>query len=89
MEKNQIFILRSNLVHTSKYDYSSIKYTNTHAKVAIKCYLHGVFLQTPKNHLKGHGCPLCAYNSNKELQSDKLSDFIFKSIKVHGDKYDY
>lgn len=32
-------------------------------KVLINCKTHGVFRQTPNQHLKGKGCPLC--NSSK------------------------
>jgi len=47
------FIERSNIIHNNKYDYSNINfYTNAQTKVKISCLIHGIFEQTPANHLK-------------------------------------
>ena len=54
------FIDRANSIHKGIYDYSEVKYVNTHTHVRIICSIHGVFLQTPSSHLQGHGCPICA-----------------------------
>lgn len=70
--------------HNGKYDYSQVEYKNKHSKVRIICPYHGLFLQTPGAHLKGSGCPACA--GVKKLTT---SEFIEKSIQVHGNKYDY
>src|SRR5690606_33289030 len=32
----------------------------THENISIICIEHGVFKQTPDNHLRGKGCPKCA-----------------------------
>ena len=54
------FILRSILTHGNKYDYSKVKYINSHTKVCIICPKHGEFWQLPCCHdnLK-QGCPYC------------------------------
>jgi len=41
------------------YDYSKIEYINNSSKIEIVCKKHGSFLQTPKSHLRGDGCPKC------------------------------
>ena len=78
------FINESIVIHGNKYDYSLVKYKNNKTKVDIICNEHGIFCQYPFNHLKGHGCSKCS--KNNKLTTD---EFINKSIKVHGNKYDY
>ena len=83
------FIEKSAEVHGSKYDYSlvsdSIKYSS---KLSIICPKHGMFTQFLSNHVKGHGCPKCSIET---MNHNKLntSQFIERSIKTHGNKYDY
>jgi len=78
------FIKKANAVHGSKYDYSSVNYTKARENVKIICPDHGVFCQTPNNHLRGAGCKYCAGNTPKTTQQ-----FIQEARQVHGDKYDY
>lgn len=47
--------------HAGKYDYSKVVYTKATEKVVIICPKHGDFMQTPQNHLRGQGCPKCAF----------------------------
>lgn len=47
------FISEAKLVHKNKYDYSLVKYINDSTNVKIICSVHGVFEQTPNNHLVG------------------------------------
>lgn len=54
------FIEKAKAVHGCKYDYSQTQYSKSSEKVIIKCSEHGVFEQTPNNHLRGQGCPSCA-----------------------------
>lgn len=81
---NSEFIKRANKVHGGKYDYSSIEYINDTTKLTIKCSEHGLFEQTPNNHLRGCGCPGCG-NTKKHTNSS----FIKKAKEVHNDRYDY
>lgn len=78
------FIKKAKLKHGDKYDYSLVDYVNNITKVIIICKEHGEFTQTPINYLRTNGCSKCSgvYKSNTE-------EFIEKSIKIHGEKYDY
>ena len=45
-----------------RYDYSKVRYVNDKTHVIIGCPMHKKmywFLQTPHNHKRGDGCPLC------------------------------
>ena len=53
------FIAKAIAVHGGKYDYSLAVYVNMPTKVKIKCPVHGVFEQSPHNHLRGQGCVKC------------------------------
>ena len=59
------FISKSKLIHGDKYDYSKVEYVNNHSKVCIICPGHGEFWQTPANHLKNRGCPICGGHQKK------------------------
>jgi Zn finger protein HypA/HybF involved in hydrogenase expression len=82
--RTQEFIEKSNLAHNFKYDYSKSNYLNNKTKVIIICREHGDFLQNPKSHYNGHGCPNCY--GNKKITSDI---FINLSNKIHNKKYLY
>lgn len=83
------FLEKSNHIHNNKYDYTKSVYKNTYSKIIITCSLHGDFLQTPKNHKNGHGCPKCSIIDRKSKLSNNLFFFIKKSNTIHGDRYDY
>lgn len=83
------FINDAKRIHDNKYDYSKVMYSNTNTKVCIICPEHGEFWQTPHNHLKGKGCPKCANIKNGNVCRSCNDEFVKKSKKVHGDKYDY
>lgn len=68
-------------IHHDSYDYSMISYTNNKSKVKIICSEHGIFEQTPNNHLKRQKCPSCSKMTT--------ISFIEKSQKIHNYKYDY
>lgn len=75
------FIQKSKNIHGNKYDYSKIHYINIRNKVKIICPIHGIFEQNANSHIQGYGCSKCSYND--------INEFIKKSKKIHGDKYDY
>jgi very-short-patch-repair endonuclease len=54
------FILKAQKIHGNLYDCSLVKYINNRTKIKIICPVHGVFHQTPSNHLIGRGCRHCA-----------------------------
>lgn len=46
--------------HFDRYDYSKVNYQGAFVNVEVICSIHGSFMQTPKTHKKGSGCPDCA-----------------------------
>jgi len=72
------FIEKAILVHNDKYDYSLVIYLNDSSKVNIVCKEHGIFKQSPNNHLAGAGCKSC-YESKGEKAIKKYLEY--KGIK--------
>lgn len=67
-----------------KYDYSKVEYVNNKTKVIIICPKHGEFKQTPSEHLRGFGCPICK-SSHLENDARKLlkeNHIIFEEQKM-------
>lgn len=52
-------------------------------KVQIGCKKHGIFFQSPLNHINGNGCPKCA-GHNKTTE-----ELIEQFIDIHGYLYNY
>jgi DNA-directed RNA polymerase subunit M/transcription elongation factor TFIIS len=76
--KINIFIKKSKKIHENKYDYSLVIYKNTHTKIDIICPIHGIFKQTPNNHLQKKGCPKCGnikirIKRIKQIEKDKFN----------------
>ena len=78
------FIKKAREVHGEKYNYKEARYIDRNTKIRIGCGKHGFFLQVPKDHLAGHGCPTCSGN-----KKHSTATFIEKAVLVHGEKYDY
>ena len=83
-EKTLKFITKAQAKHGDKYEYSEVNYIGAKDKIRILCKIHGVFEQTPTNHLSGYGCNLCA--NNKRIDT---AEFIKRAKAVHGERYDY
>ena len=83
------FIKKAKELHNGKYDYSKVDYVNNVTKVCIICPQHGEFWQSPNGHLSGQGCPECKGDKLRERLTSTKEEFIEKSRKKHGDKYDY
>ena len=65
------FLTKANLIHGAKFDYSLVDYKNARIKVKIICPIHGVFEQTPNNHLSRRGCPKCKADKIRILNTQK------------------
>jgi hypothetical protein len=80
------FVRKAKKIHESRYDYSQVKYVKSKIKVSIVCWKngHGLFRQTPSDHLYSKGCPKCAGNIRSSTE-----EFIQKARKKHGGRYDY
>ena len=63
---NENFIAKAKKIHGDKYDYSKVEYEHNARKVSIICPIHGVFRQSPNNHLQGNGCPKCTISNIEE-----------------------
>jgi hypothetical protein len=94
------FIAKAKLIHGDQYDYSLVIYNNRHIKVKIICPIHGIFEQTPGNHLYGKECLKCSYekhknkrgllikNSNKRKK--RMSEKFYEcATNIHKNRYDY
>jgi len=82
----KIFIRKANIKHDNKYDYSVVDYKHSRENVIIICPLHGKFIQTPNQHMKGSGCRKCMYDT---IHRSTTEDFIEKANIKHNHKYDY
>jgi hypothetical protein len=78
------FIAKAKKVHGDRYDYSTTKYVNTRTVIDICCDEHGIFQQTPSNHLSGQNCPICM---NKGKSNNER--FINAAKKIHGELFNY
>ncbi|MDG1272297.1 MAG: helicase-related protein [Flavobacteriaceae bacterium] len=73
-------------VHGNRYNYSKVKFLTNNEKIIIVCSKHGEFLQAPKQHKKGAGCPACAGNIKFN------TEIYLKELKNRGfwnNNYDY
>jgi len=86
---NDVAIDKFKQIHGDKYDYSCVKYLSYNKKISIICKAHGKFLQSPRKHIEGRGCPKCGLV--KRINSRRLlnQDFINKANKIHNNRYDY
>lgn len=80
------FVDSAKKTHGNKYDYSKVEYINAKTKICIICPEHGEFWQTPDAHMRGANCPKCNIVRNYKYS---IKEFVEKSKKIHGDKYDY
>lgn len=79
------FLGKAETKHGKKYDYSLVKYVNSDTAVEIICPEHGIFQQSPYNHLMSKcGCSKCANNKRSTT-----SEFIRKARNIHSKVYDY
>ena len=85
----ELFIEKSKLIHGDKYDYSKVDYRKSKVNVIITCKVHGDFLQTPNNHLRGANCNKCGIITNSEKNKITSYEFIKRCNEIHGDRYDY
>lgn len=83
------FIALAKIKHGDKYIYSKTKYIGSHDPVTVTCSIHGDFTQMANSHLTGSGCKACSgLIIGKKLRMTTIV-FIERSIKKHGNKYNY
>ncbi len=86
-QTTESFILNARRIHGDKYNYSEAEYKKSNTNVKIVCPTHGLFKQTPNNHISHKtGCPKCAESLQVQRYS-KLSiewlDTIAEREKIH------
>jgi len=84
-----IFIERADIKHDHKYDYSLVKYVKSKIQVKIICKIHGIFKQTPNDHLSGKGCYKCGREITAAKNLSNTDNFKTKADIKHDFKYDY
>ena len=68
----ELFTIESQKQHNFKYDYSLVEYKNNSTKVKIICPIHGIFEQTPKEHVKSKiGCKKCFHEFYCSFSKEK------------------
>ena len=67
---------KSSNIHNNKYDYSLVEYVNNVTPVYIICPIHGVFTQTPRDHIQGCGCQMCASNSSTSKEEKIIKELF-------------
>jgi len=84
------FIDKAHKMHHDKYDYSFVNYINCNTKIKIYCKTcNKCFLQEPRKHLEGRGCPFCGAVSRIKNSFSNTQEFVEKAKIVHGNKYNY
>lgn len=87
---NEKFIERIEKVFgKDTFDYSQLEYKGAHEDVTLICKKCGnIETKDPRSFYVGYGCLKCQGNTiGKKLLSTE--EFIIRSKKIHGDKYDY
>ena len=71
---NSEFLIIANQIHYNKYKYLS-KYYNMKTKIKIQCPVHGIFEQSPHNHIyQQNGCPSCRQSKSEKYISEFLKE---------------
>lgn len=83
-QRVQYFLDRAREVHGDKYSYENMNYVKNKEKINIVCSKHGIFTQTPHDHLRGRGCPDCGGKKKSNTE-----EFIEKAKSIHGNRYSY
>lgn len=85
------FIEKAKEVHGDFYSYSAVEYVNNATKVKIICPIHGEFYQQPRDHTgkRPQGCKKCGLEKTADKNRVSKNEFIKRSCKLHGNRYDY
>ena len=77
------------ITHGDLYDYSKVEYVGNTTRVNIICKLHNKeFLQSPKSHKNGSGCPICK-KENFTRTKWTTESFIAHCMILHNGSYEY
>lgn len=75
IDKSKFITDKFKKIHGELYNYELVNYTSNKNKVKIICKKHGIFEQTPNNHLSGNGCITCINSSGENF----IRQFLIKN----------
>jgi hypothetical protein len=61
------FVQRSEKIHGNKFHYNKFTFKDIFSVVEIECPKHGSFIQKPRDHYRGSGCPKCNSSRGETL----------------------
>jgi len=76
MSTKEEFTAKARNVHNDKYHYDEAEYAGCRHKILIGCEKHGLFTQTPADHLNGCGCQKCASANSVSKGHQQLVEFL-------------
>ena len=79
-----VILNRFREAHGNRYDYSRMVFRTVKDRVEIICREHGIFWQSPDNHMRGKGCRMCRAHLRESRDI-----FIEKATLKHGQTYNY
>ncbi len=85
----QEFIMKAIEKHGDRYDYSKVEYVGNSNSIDIICEEHGIFSQTPHEHLDGSGCPYCGRERTRLARLITPEEFLQKAYSKHEGVYTY
>lgn len=89
-KSSEEFVQQANITHQNKFDYSKMVYINSDTPIIIICPIHGEFKQRPGSHLNSKfGCRQCDNDYKSKTHSMGTDEFIKRSEKLYGDRFDY
>ena len=83
------FIGRARKVHGDKYDYTKTNHIDNNTDIIVTCPVHGDFRISPREHLKGRGCPKCTQEIKEKRLIGFKESFLENARKVHRNVYIY
>jgi len=78
------FVERAMKTHGTIYDYSEVVYRGYNNNINIICQIHGVFNQTPHNHIGGCGCPICKISHGERETAKWLDEHKVEYIREYS-----
>jgi ssDNA-binding Zn-finger/Zn-ribbon topoisomerase 1 len=88
MKTHDEFLEEAFAIHGDTYRYTSL-YMGNDIPMNIECPTHGVFKQSPGNHLQGQGCPDCGNIRQGLKRRETFEHFVELARETHGDRYQY
>lgn len=79
------FIEKAKSIHGNLFDYSDVVYEHWSSKINIKCRKHGTFTQSPSEHLKGCGCPICKFSKGEK----EINKFLDENGVIYESQYKF